>query len=147
MPTSNKVSDRRLSIIQVAIIFWMLAIGAKLVWLQVAQHDWLVARAGEQQQAEIDLSPMRGVIYDCSGNELARSVLVKSLYASPRDISDPAGMADTLANVLEIDRDDLYRRLTSKRRVAVAVKRKLDDKEVARIDKLALPGLRFIDEM
>lgn len=147
MVTSDKVSERRLSVIQVVIIVWMLAIGAKLVWLQVKQHDWLVARAGQQQQAEIDLSPMRGVIYDRSGNELARSVLVKSLYASPAEITDPTGMADTLSNELGIDRDDLYKRLTSKRQVVVAVKRKLDDKEVAKIEKLGLPGLRFYDEM
>jgi cell division protein FtsI/penicillin-binding protein 2 len=147
MLTSTRVSEKRLSVIQVVIIVWMLTIGAKLVWLQVKQHDWLVARAGQQQQAEIELSPMRGVISDRSGNELARSVFVKSLYASPAQITDAAGMADSLSNALGIDRDDLYKRLTSKRQVAVAVKRKLDEKEVAKIEKLGLPGLRFFDEM
>jgi cell division protein FtsI (penicillin-binding protein 3) len=146
MSTSNKASEKRLSIIQVVIIVWMMAIGTKLVWLQVKQHDWLVARAGEQQQAEISLSPLRGVIYDRNGAELARSAAVKSLYASPADVTDPGGMADTLSNALDLDRDDLYKRLTS-RRAAVAVKRKLDDKEVAKVEKLGLPGLRFIDEM
>ena len=146
MTTSNKGSEHRLSVIQVLIVVWMLAIGAKLVWLQVKQHDWLVARAGEQQQASLNLSPMRGVIYDRNGNELARSVAVKSLYASPSDISDAGGMADTLSKLLEIDRDDLYKRLTS-RRAAVAVKRKLDDKAVAQVEKLRLPGLRFVNEM
>ena len=124
----------------------MMAIGAKLVWLQVRQHDWLLGRATSQQQAAISLSPLRGVIFDRNGNELARSVEVKSLYASPGDITDAGGMADTLSDVLDIDRDDLYKRLTSGR-AAVAVKRKLDDKEVARIEKLGLPGLRFVPEM
>lgn len=146
MSTSDKTSDKRLSVIQVVIIVWMMAIGAKLVWLQVRQHDWLVARATRQQQAAINLSPMRGVIYDRNGDELARSVAVKSLYASPADITDAGGMADTLSDLLGIDRDDLYKRLTSSR-AAVAVKRKLDDKEVAKVEKLGLPGLRFIDEM
>jgi cell division protein FtsI/penicillin-binding protein 2 len=146
MTTSNKESEKRLSVIQVAIIVWMLAIGAKLVWLQIKQHDWLVARATEQQQAEIPLGPLRGVIYDRNGNELARSVAVKSLYASPAGITDAGAMANTLSKLLEIDRDDLYKRLTS-RNAAVAVKRKLDDKEVAKIDKLGLTGLRYIDEM
>ena len=146
MSTNHKASDKRLSIIQLAIIAWMMAIGAKLIWLQVKQHDWLLARATSQQQAAIELSPMRGVLSDRNGNELARSVAVKSLYASPAGITDADAVADSLSDVLDIDRDDLYRRLTSDR-VAVAVKRKLNDKEVAEVEKLGLAGLRFVNEM
>src|ERR1041384_7204659 len=80
---AHKSSDRHLSIIQVAIVLWMMAIGAKLLWLQVKQHDWLLARAAHQQQAAIDLNPMRGLITDRNGDELARSVAVTSFYASP----------------------------------------------------------------
>src|SRR5712692_251875 len=133
MSTSHNSSETLLSIIRILMILWMAAIGSKLLWLQVNQHDWLLARANHQQQAAIDLSPMRGVIYDRNGNELARSVAVKSLYASPGDITDPGGIADTLSDLLDIDRDDLFKRLTSGR-AAVAVKRKLDDKEVAKVE-------------
>jgi len=146
MSTSHNSSETRLSIIRILMILWMAAIGAKLLWLQVKQHDWLLARAAHQQQAAIDLSPMRGIIYDRNGDQLARSVAVKSLYASPADITDPAAAADTLSDVLDIDRDDLYKRLTSAR-AAVAVKRKLTDDEVADVGKLGLPGLRFVSEM
>jgi cell division protein FtsI/penicillin-binding protein 2 len=146
MSTSHNASETRLSIIRIAMILWIAAIGAKLLWLQVKQHDWLLARAAHQQQAVIDLSPMRGIIFDRNGDQLARSVAVKSLYASPADIADPAAAADTLSDVLDIDRDDLYKRLTSAR-AAVAVKRKLTDEEVAEVGKLGLPGLRFVNEM
>jgi cell division protein FtsI/penicillin-binding protein 2 len=146
MSTSHDASETRLSIIRILMILWMAAIGAKLLWLQVKQHDWLLARASHQQQAAIDLSPMRGIIFDRNGDQLARSVAVKSLYASPADLTDPAAAADTLADVLDIDRDDLYKRLTSAR-AAVAVKRKLTDDEVAEVGKLGLPGLRFVNEM
>jgi cell division protein FtsI/penicillin-binding protein 2 len=146
MSTSHNASETRLSIIRIAMILWIAAIGAKLLWLQVKQHDWLLARAAHQQQAVIDLSPMRGIIFDRNGDQLARSVAVKSLYASPADIADPAASADTLSDVLDIDRDDLYKRLTSAR-AAVAVKRKLTDEEVAEVGKLGLPGLRFVNEM
>src|SRR4030095_11056491 len=146
MATRNRAFEGRIRIIQVAIIIWMLAIGAKLLWLQVKQHDWLLARAATQQQAAIELGPIRGVIYDRNGNELARSVTVKSLYASPGEIQDPARMADTLSDLLGVDREDLYKRLTSGR-AAVAVKRRLDDKEFARVEKLGLPGVRFVNEM
>ena len=146
MTTSNRAFDGRIKVIQVVIILWMIAIGAKLLWLQVKQHDWLLARAANQQQAAIELSPMRGVIYDRNGNELARSVTVKSLYASPGDIPDPARVADALSDLLDVDRDDLFKRLSSIR-AAVVVKRRLDDKEVAKVERLALPGLRFVNEM
>jgi len=146
MPTSNRASEKRLSIIQIAIVLWMMAIGGKLLWLQVKQHDWLLARAAHQQQAAIDLSPMRGVICDRNGDELARSVVVKSLYASPAEIGDPGAAADTLSDLLDIDRDELYKRLTSGR-AAVAVKRKLDAEELLAASKLSLPGLRFVNEM
>ena len=142
----HKSSDRRLSIIQITIILWMMAIGAKLLWLQVKQHDWLLARAAHQQQAAIDLNPMRGVISDRNGDELARSVAVKSLYASPAEIGDANAAAGKLADLLGIDRDELYKRLTSGR-AAVAVKRKLDDEEVAQVSKLGMSGLRFVNEM
>ena len=146
MSESHKASDKRLTTIQVVIILWMMAIGVKLLWLQVKEHDSLLARAGRQQQAAIELSPMRGVIYDRNGNELARSVLVKSLYASPAEIGNAEAAASALARALDIDRDDLFKRLTSGR-IAVAVKRKLDEKEVARVEKLGLPGLRYVNEM
>src|SRR5256885_16445875 len=103
----HRSSNTTLTIIQFAIIIWMIAIGAKLLWLQVKQHDWLLARAAHQQQAAIDLSPMRGVISDRNGDELARSVAVKSLYASPADIGDAVAAADTLSDLLDIDRDEL----------------------------------------
>jgi cell division protein FtsI/penicillin-binding protein 2 len=112
----------------------------------VSDYDRLRGRAERQHQAEIELSPTRGVIYDRNRNELARSVEVKSLYAAPADIQDANRAADRLSALLDVDRDALYRRLTSDA-VLVAVKRKLTDDEVSRVQALGLPGLRFLEEM
>lgn len=146
MSNKHKSSDRRIRIVQALIIFWLLAIGAKLVYLQVGAHDGLRERAENQHQFEIDLSPMRGVIFDRNGNELARSAEVKSLYASPSEIKDPEAVAARLSKVLEIDREALLKRLTSKL-VLVAVKRKLSTEEMASVDALAIQGLRYVNEM
>lgn len=146
MGNANQATDKRLIIIQALIAVWVLAIGYKLIKLQVSDHTWLRARAERQQQAEIELSPVRGMIYDRNGSELARTVEAKSLYASPAEITDPDGTADKLARLLEVDRDALYKRLTSTQ-VLVAVKRKLSKTEVPQVEALKLPGLRFINEM
>jgi cell division protein FtsI/penicillin-binding protein 2 len=147
MAKTHRLFDKRIIVVQGLVLLWMLVIGAKLVQLQIANHDSLRARADRQHQASIDLSPVRGIIYDRNGTELARSVAVKSLYASPSAITNAEAAADDLARVLDIDRDALLRRLTSTSHVLVAVKRKLTDKEVAEVEKLNIPGLRYIDEM
>jgi cell division protein FtsI/penicillin-binding protein 2 len=146
---TQKVLETRLVVIQVLAIMWMAAVAGRLIYLQVGQHDWLRARAERQQQFEIPLSPKRGVILDRNASELARSVEVKSLYASPAEIKDkdPEAIAATLARTLDIDREDLHRRLTSTNLAAVAVKLKLSNEEVARVEALGLPGLHFVKEM
>jgi len=140
-------ADRRFVVVLICVVGWGLAVGGKLVKLQVREHDKLLERAEHQQQFNIDLSPMRGVIYDRSGHELARSALVKSLYAQPSKIVDPVAAADKLATVLDdIDRDALLKRLKSSA-VMVVVKRKLTREETAAIEKADIPGLRLINEM
>ena len=64
MRAEHKLSDKRFLVIQILVIFWVVAIGYRLVKLQVKDHDSLRARAERQQQAAIDLSPMRGIVYD-----------------------------------------------------------------------------------
>jgi cell division protein FtsI/penicillin-binding protein 2 len=113
MPRAGKPSNKRIRIIQILIIGWVIIICFRLVSLQVTQHENLRARAERQQQASIDLTPKRGVIYDRNGNELARSAQVKSLYASPAEITDPEACAEKLAKILDMDSDVIYKRLTS----------------------------------
>jgi cell division protein FtsI/penicillin-binding protein 2 len=146
MGTIGRTTDKRIIIIQILVAIWVGAIAYKLIKLQVSDYTWFRARAERQQQAEIELSPLRGIVYDRNGSELARSVEAKSLYASPSEITDPDGVADKLARLLDIDRDSLYKRLTSSQ-VLVAVKRKLSEKEVSAVAQFNLPGFRFINEM
>src|SRR2546423_13793826 len=104
MRSDHQVSAKRFIIIQVLVLLWVVVIGYRLVKLQVRDHDTLRARAERQQQAAIDLSPMRGVVYDRNGNELARSVETKSLYASPVEIKDADAVADRLADLRSEER-------------------------------------------
>src|SRR5262249_8472886 len=138
--------DRRLAIIVGLGVLWGVAIGAKLIRLQVKEHDWLQERAERQQQTTIELSPMRGIIHDRNGLALARSVEVKSLYCCPSQISDPEDLADKLSGILDMDSDVIYRRLTASA-VMAAIKRKLTDKELAAVQRLNRTGLQYVSEM
>ncbi|HKV41487.1 MAG TPA: hypothetical protein VJX67_19935, partial [Blastocatellia bacterium] len=139
--------EKRLVVIMAFASMWVAAIGFRLVRLQVRDHDVLKEHAEHQQQAPIEVSPIRGLIFDRDGRELARSVTVKSLYAVPARISNAGALADKLSVLLDMDRDPLFKRLTSGIGLVV-VKRKLTDREVADVQALGLPAaeLQFIDE-
>jgi cell division protein FtsI/penicillin-binding protein 2 len=138
--------DKRLAVITGIGLLWVVAIGAKLIRLQIKEHDWLQEKAERQQQLTIEVSPMRGIIYDRNGLAMARSVEVKSLYACPAQISDPKGLADKLSGILRMDGDLIYRRLTSNL-VMSAIKRKLTDQELSGVQKLDATGLHYVPEM
>ena len=93
----------------------MTAVGARLTYLQISQHDWLTRRARAQQ---LDVEPqtaVRGLILDRQGRELARSVGVDSFFADPREIENADEAATQLARVLDVDATALATREESDR--------------------------------
>ena len=138
--------DRRLAIVVGLGVLWAVAIGAKLIRLQIKDHDWLQEKAERQQQCTIELSPTRGIICDRNGLALARSVEVKSLYCTPTQVSNPEALADKLSRILGMDSDVIYGRLTA-RLVMSVIKRKLTDQEATAVQGLNCAGLQFASEM
>ena len=149
MSKVRKDSSVRIQSVFILLLLWGTAIGVRLYWLQVRQHDSLRVRAENQQQDSLELPPMRGVIYDRNGKELARSSEVKSLYVQPSQLGDLIVATSKLARVLNLDRATLLERFQSRKKSLVVVKRRLTDREVAEVEKLNLPsaGIKFINEM
>src|SRR5262245_40616014 len=77
------------------IAFWMLAICARLVYLQVSKHNALVERARQQQQNALETSPQRGELLDRYGRQLARSVSTVSLFVDPEPRLKPEELEHT----------------------------------------------------
>ena len=114
------VLRRRLMVAAAVLACWVLAIEARLVVLQVFQHDELSVRA-ERQQSETQKTPgKRGEIYDRKGRLLAYSVDADTIYAVPTDVVEPAKAAALLCAAFDEctrkDRDQLQERLSRKRR-------------------------------
>jgi len=65
----------------------------------VNRADYLAASI-EQRTRVNTVRASRGVIFDRNGNELALSVPSKTLFADPREVTDPAATARVLAPVL-----------------------------------------------
>ena len=114
-----------------AILFavWGAAIEARLVFLQVYQHDALQIRAQNQVNRSTPLAPRRGDIVDRLGRTLALSVDAESICAVPSRVADPAAVIDAVCWVLgdctEKERRDYLTRLTEKKREFAYLRRKV----------------------
>lgn len=138
--------QERLAVIAVVLLLWTCGVGARLVHLQVYNHDWLEARALRQQERTVEVSAMRGRILDCRGHELARSIETRSVYAAKSEIEDPRAVAEQLAPLLDVPADTLYERLTSDLKY-ILLKRKLDLDAADQLAKLGIKGIEFATEM
>jgi len=88
MAQANQIANKRLYILLGFLLFWFLVICGRLVWLQVINYGDYTQRAAKQQQRSIEVSPVRGNIYDRRGNELAMTVSVDSVFAVPSEVPD-----------------------------------------------------------
>src|SRR5690349_19963826 len=101
------------------LVLWALAIGVRIVVLQVMQHTDLVARAERQQMSTVPAPAKRGEIFDRNGRLLAYSVDADTIYAVPTEIADAAATSTALCDALDDCtkkmRDELRERLSQNR--------------------------------
>jgi cell division protein FtsI (penicillin-binding protein 3) len=117
----------------------------RLAYLQIVRHGELALAAERQYSKTIVIRPKRGPIIDRHGATLADSSAAESLFAQPRRITDPAGVARRLAPVLGESPEDLVRRLRSDR-AFVWLRRRLPPRVAQSLRVLGEPGLGFVSE-
>ena len=145
------VSFGRALLVAAIIGFWMIAVSARLVYLQVSQHEGLVNRAHQQQQNAFETSPQRGNLLDRQERELARSIQTVSLFVDPDglDIGQLQCTASELAKSLNQPESDLLKQLAdaqSQKRRFIWIARRLDVGQANPILAKNLPGVQSVLE-
>ncbi len=141
----KKTIRRRLLHLMGMLVAWMLLVGGRLVYVQIAQHGFWRAQAERQQRRAIRVAPVRGTIYDRAGRELAKSIEAPSIFAVPSEIEDLERTVRELSRALQMEPRLLRERL-SERREFVWVKRKVTPEEATAVKALGLPGIHFVTE-
>jgi len=165
--SQSDVSIRRTLFVAAFVVFWMLAISARLVYLQVSRHDSLVERAQRQQQAAIETAPARGLLLDRQGRELARSIDTTSISFDPvefdskplkKNEQEPTASVKTeklecaaslLSSVLKSDGKVLFSQMDEARqkgRRFLWIARRIELEQARQIEAMKLPGIRLIKE-
>lgn len=135
----------RISILGIALVFFLVAIGARAAYLQVYCDDWLSGKAAEGYKKFLTSRGKRGSIYDSSHRKLAVAVDVTSVAAYPAKIQDVEETAAILVGALNVDEEVLISRLMSEK-AFVWIKRQIPPKEALAVRRLGLEGIDFIPE-
>jgi cell division protein FtsI (penicillin-binding protein 3) len=143
----------RFTYVALFFVFWFVAIGLRLTWLQVVKHAKWVGIAARQQQGAFEVAPRRGVLYDRNLKEMAMTVQVDSVYAVPTELGENREEASQiLSRIVHVDPTD---RFTSQHQMLARfnasrgfawVARKVDPETAQRIRELNLKGVYFQKE-
>lgn len=136
---------RRTLVLLVGCTVLFFALVGRVAYIQFIWGAELQSQALELRMRDVPVAARRGVIYDRRGRELAVSLNVESVYAFPVQVQNPEATARTLADVLRLEFDEVYRRIT-KRSSFEWVQRRADDEAVRVLKELGLPGIGFTQE-
>ncbi|GAB6137105.1 stage V sporulation protein D [Halanaerobaculum tunisiense] len=125
----------------VVILLLILRVG----WIQLSKNDDYQQMALQQRLKKVKVEPKRGIIYDRTGTELAVSASADTVVAAPQDVEQPEKTAGKLADILELEQEEIYQQLT-KQLGSVYIARKVADEKAEQIRKLDLPGIYFTQE-
>ena len=121
---------------------------ARLVYLQVMQHEKLATQAEANRVAVVPVVPNRGLIVDRNGVVLANNYSAYTLEITPSRLAQPLDATiDELAEVIDITARDRrrFKRLQddSKSFESLPIRTKLSDEEVARFvaQRFRFPGV------
>jgi stage V sporulation protein D (sporulation-specific penicillin-binding protein) len=120
----------------------------RLAWLQIVKGEELQQLAENNRMRGIEVKAKRGTIYDRNGKELAVSISADTVIAVPSQVRNSKRaeeIAETLADILELDYDKVFERIT-KFSSFEFVQRKIDFDKARQIKELNLPGITIIEE-
>jgi len=120
----------------VIIVLLFLGISARLVYLQIVNHEHFSTLSRNNRLKIVPVPPTRGLIYDRKGKLLAKNIPSFSLELIPEQVKDIDGTLQRLRELITIKDSDIQyfkRLLKQKRRFqSVPIRYRLTEQEVAR---------------
>ena len=131
----------RSRLVLLALVLWFCGLAGRAFYLQSMHNNFLQQKGDARYSRVIEITAHRGVITDRSGEPLAISTPVESVWVSPADIEITAQKQKQLAKLLEIDNAEISKRLHETGREFVYLKRHLSPEEAAKVVQLKIPGV------
>ena len=121
----------------------------KVARLQIAGGDNFRAAGADIRVRATTLPAERGAIFDRTGQEIAMSVPMMTLYADPKAVTDPVGAAKAIAGLMRFDaakEQEMAATFAARESNFSFIARQVDPKIVKSITALKIPGIGSYEE-
>ncbi|MFH0821875.1 MAG: penicillin-binding transpeptidase domain-containing protein [Pseudomonadota bacterium] len=113
--------------------------------LQVTEAEQLQARANKARTRVLQLEGRRGALLDRSGEQIAASLEVTSIFARPHRVEDKKSAAKVLAESLEMESDEVLKKL-EENKPFVWIQRRVSPLMADKVSKADLKGVFSVKE-
>ncbi|NQT66458.1 MAG: penicillin-binding protein 2 [Actinobacteria bacterium] len=141
-----KINRKRIYFLFILFSITFLLIIYRLVFIQYLNASEFKGYAKFQQIGEFVLDSKRGKILDRNGFELAISLNERTVYANPKLVVDSEYESKILAEILELDVENVKEKLDNKDLGFVYIQRKVSQEKAEKIAEYNLPGIYFQNE-
>ncbi len=141
-----RINRKRVYFLFILFLIVFLLIIYRLVSIQYLNASKFKSYAEFQHISEFVLSSKRGKILDRNGVELATSLNEKTVCANPGFVLDSEYESKILAEILELNKDEVKEKLDNKELGFVYIKRKVSLEKTEEITEYNLPGIYFQNE-
>jgi cell division protein FtsI/penicillin-binding protein 2 len=142
----DKQANRRIRLLLAIFALVFAGTLARAVWLQGVQASSLGKMAERQHHESIVIPAGRGTIYDAAGVQLAIGETTTTVYADPRQLTEPRAIAVAAHKFLGIDANSLYAQLLNRKTSFVYLKRFADPKAADAFLKKGFVGVNSYPE-
>lgn len=139
----------RISLLIFLTFIFFIIVFLRLFDLQVLNYKFYKALALRSHKLDLEILPERGKILVHSAKDLraiATNLNLSLVYAVPREIRDKQEVAEKLSSILEIEKEELIKKISKKNDLYEPLKHFVTKEKIEEIKKLKLKGISFEEE-
>src|SRR5258705_4461104 len=142
----DKQANRRIRLLLAIFVLVFAGTLARAVWVQGVGAAGRGKMAEPQHHESIASPAGRGTIYDAAGVQLAIGETTTTVYADPRQLTQPRAIAVAAQKFLGVDANSFYPQLLNRKTSFLYVKRFADPKAAAAFLKKGFVGVNSYPE-
>ena len=139
--------QKRIKVIFLIMVIIFCSLGVRLFVVQIINGKELQQRATDQWTRDLALTAPRGSFFDATGDTLAVSYTTYDVYVRGRQVTDAEKTASTLAEILDLDYESTFEKVSRKNVSEVLLKMQVEAEVAEEIYNEKLDGIYLTENV